>query len=183
MRVDTDSDILDMIQRPATREAGFRALLSAHQEQVYWQVRRMVHDHSTADDVVQEVFIKVYRHIGKFAKKSSLATWIYRIAHNEALSYLRTHKRHPLEDISDHHERMELMCEDPYFDADGALATLHVAIQGLPVRQKQVFCMRYFDEMPYAQIAEVLELSVGSLKASYHHASKKIESSLRESIT
>jgi len=177
---ETETDILHQIQQPDTKDAGYRKLLSNYQEQVYWQIRRMVHDHATADDVCQEVFIKVYRHIDRFARKSSLATWIYRIAHNEALSHLRKLKRRQLEDISDHSERLELMSEDPYFDAEGALAALHVAIQGLPVRQKQVFSMRYFDEMSYAQIAEVLEVSVGALKASYHHASKKIESSLRE---
>ena len=172
----TDEHILALIARPATAEQGFRLLMGKYQERIYWHIRRMVITHEDADDVIQNAFVKVFRGLPKFKGNSALYTWIYRIATNEALTHMQKEKRRhtvPL-DGADHDLTQQLKA-DAFFDGDEAEAKLIRAVDALPEKQKLVFNMRYHDDMPYAEISEVLGTSVGALKASYHHAMKKIE--------
>lgn len=136
----------------------------------------MVTTHEDADDVVQNTFIKVFKNLDKFKGNSKLYTWIYRIATNESLTFLKNRKRRHSESIDDTEYTIENnLVADEYFDANNAQLILQKAIIALPEKQKAVFNLRYYEEMPYNDISEILETSVGALKASYHHAVKKIE--------
>lgn len=166
-----DSEILAMIKDEASFEAGFKALVEAYKEPLYWHVRRMVLIHQDADDVLQNVFIKVYKAIGRFREEAKLYTWLYRIASNESISFIN--KRKNTQQVSE--PLMASLKQDPYFTGDQVQMVLKEAIEELPTKQKQVFIMRYYDDLTYKNMAEILDSSVGSLKASYHHAVKKIE--------
>lgn len=172
----SDHTILSLLQQQQTFEKGFRLLMEQYQERIYRHIRRMVTEHEDAKDVTQNCFIKVYRNIGRFEGKSKLYTWLYRIATNEALTFLNKKKRQSISSIDheDNHLAHRLKA-DTYFDGDAAQIKLQQAIQILPEKQRLVFNMRYFDEMAYKDMSEVLGTSVGGLKASYHHAVKKIE--------
>lgn len=155
-------------------ELAYVQLLDRYQDRVYWHVRRMVHYHEDADDVVQNTFVKVWRGIAKFEGSSSLYTWVYRIATNEAITLLR--KRSKKLDIESNQEILhDHIAADQHFDGDRAEVLLKAAIAKLPDRQKAVFLMRYYENLPYADIAEITDVSEGSLKASYHHAMNKIK--------
>lgn len=176
MKTITDKYILQLIYQPATQQRGFRLLVETYQERLYWHIRRMVIEHEDANDVLQNCLVKVFRSIGKFQKQSKLYTWLYRIATNEALTFLNKKKRIAVSSI-DNEEAVyvEQLKADVHFDGNDAQYKLQIAIQQLPNKQKLVFNMRYFDEMPYANIAKITGTSIGGLKASYHHAVKKIE--------
>lgn len=177
----TDIEILDLIQ--ANKEAGFRILMQQYQEQIYWHIRRMVTMHEDADDVVQNTFIKVYKNIGGFKAESKLYTWIYRIATNESITYLNKRNRKRTASIDDEDVILENRLKaDEYFDGDAAQLMLQQAIIKLPTKQKAVFNMRYFEEKSYKDMSEIMDTSVGALKASYHHAVKKIEEAIKERI-
>lgn len=176
----TDEQILSMLQQEASYEQGFRALMAAYQERLYWHIRKMVYEHDDANDVIQNTFIKVYRSIDRFEGKSKLYTWLYRIATNEAITFLNKKKKKATSSIDDEEANLSNRLKaDEYFDGDEIQLQLQLALEKLPEKQRLVFNMRYFDEISYADMAEILETSVGALKASYHHASKKIESYLR----
>lgn len=177
----TDEQILALCQQNTQMEKGFRLLMSKYQERLYWHVRRLVVEHEDANDVIQNAFVKVYKSIARFQGKSKLYTWLYRIATNEAITFLNKKKRQQSSSIdaeeSDFANRLQA---DPYFDGDEAQIKFQKALSILPDKQKMVFNMRYFDEMSYKDISESVGTSVGALKASYHHAVKKIERSLKE---
>ncbi|MCB9037227.1 MAG: sigma-70 family RNA polymerase sigma factor [Lewinellaceae bacterium] len=150
--------------------------MEKYQERLYWHIRRMVYDHEDANDVIQDCFLKVYRNIHNFEKKSKLYTWLYRIATNEAITFLKKKQRRSAAPIDDGENNLANgLRADAYFDADEAQARLQRALEALPEKQRLVFNMRYFEELSYKDISEVLDTSVGALKASYHHAVKKIE--------
>lgn len=169
----TDEEILLQFKDPASKEKAFRNLLSAYQERLYYHVRRYVHNHEDANDILQNTCIKVWNAIDNFRGDCALYTWLYRIAGNEAITFLNKNKKRNEVDIeqtpAQYHGAADGM------DADEMTQKLERAIASLPDKQKQVFIMRYYDEMPYEQMAEISETSVGALKASYHHAVKKIE--------
>lgn len=166
-----DSEILALIKTEDSFEAGFRTLVDTYKEPLYWHIRRMVLIHHDADDVLQNVFIKVYKSIRKFRAEAKLYTWLYRIASNESITFLKKKKR--TQEVSD--QMILELKQDPYFTGDEIQLALKEAIELLPTKQKQVFVLRYYDDLAYKEMAEILESSVGSLKASYHHAVKKIE--------
>jgi len=171
-----DQDILAKFADPATRNVAFNQLVRKYQTKVYWHVRKMVIDHDDADDLTQDVFVKVWKHLENFRRYASLYTWIYRIATNECLSFLASKRRRfflPLNDIGA--ELAAKIEADPSLAGDDIERHLQKAILKLPDKQRLVFNLRYYDEMPYEQMAEVTGTSVGALKASYHHAAKKIE--------
>ena len=171
-----DKRILTLLSKDATMEQGFRLLMEAYQERLYWHVRRMVHDHEDANDVLQNCFVKVYRGIRKFEGKSKLYTWLYRIATNEAITFMNKEKQKTTTSIdSEENSLSNQLKADPYFDGDEIQTWLKVAIGKLPEKQQLVFNLRYFDEMSYADMSEMLDTSQGALKASFHHAVKKIE--------
>lgn len=171
-----DEGILILLKERKTFDSGFRQLVETYQERLYWHIRRMVGTHEDADDVIQNTFIKVYRSIDRFKGGSKLYTWLYRIATNETITFLNKRKKRMSSSI--HNEDLNLsnrLIADEYFDGDEIQSQLQKALDTLPEKQRLVFNMRYYDEMPYKEISEVLETSVGALKASYHHAVKKIE--------
>jgi len=156
-------------------------LMEKYQEKVYWVIRRMVIDHESSDDIAQETFVKVWKNLDKFNGESKLYTWIYRIATNEALTHLRKKKRRFFLSIGDiENELMSTLEADIYYSGDVIQLKLQKAILTLPEKQRLVFNMKYFEELKFREIAEVLEVTVGSLKAQYHHAVKKIEKYLKE---
>lgn len=174
MQKDLEHKILSKIQEDRTFDEGFKLLVSSYQEKIYWHIRRLVHIHADADDVLQNTFIKVFKNIGSFRKEAQLYTWIYRIATNESLSFLKKRKDQ-LKVANAELYVDEYVQADKYFDADKAQMIIVKAIEQLPEKQKLIFNLRYYDEMSYKSISEILDTSIGGLKASYHHAAKKVE--------
>lgn len=171
-----DELLLDQFRKEHTKEAGFTAIIKKYQEKLYWHVRRMVVDHEDANDVLQNVFIKVWNGLANFREDARLYTWLYRIATNESLSFIEQKKKRstiPLGDVET--GLSNTIKADKHFDSAKLEWKLQLAIQQLPEKQRVVFNLRYYDEMPYGEISEILETSEGALKASYHHAVKKIE--------
>lgn len=161
---------------PASRNLAFNQLVRKYQQRVYWHVRKMVIDHADADDLTQDVFVKVWKNLENFRQDAQLFTWIYRIATNECLSFLQSKRRKfflPLNDVGA--ELAAKLEADPVVAGDAIELKLQRAILRLPDKQRLVFNLRYYDEMPYEQMAEITGTSVGALKASYHHAVRKIE--------
>ena len=174
-----DKELLLKLRTPDTRNYGFNMLVRAYQQKVYWLVRKMVIDHDDADDLTQEVFIKIHKAIDNFRGDSQLYTWIYRIATNECLTFLAKKKRRfflPLEDVSK--ELSSKIDSAPYLTGDDIQKKLQKALLTLPDKQRLVFNMKYYDDLPYEDISQITKTSVGALKASYHHAVKKIENYL-----
>jgi RNA polymerase sigma-70 factor (ECF subfamily) len=172
----SDQEILFRFRQPDTKEAAFTALVEKYQQRIYWHVRRMVVSHEDANDVVQNIFIRVWNGLEKFREDSQLYTWLYRIATNECLSFLDQQKRKPKARSIEQEEGLaERVKGEDHFDSQKLEWKLQIAIQQLPEKQRLVFTLRYYDEMPYEQMSKVLGTSEGALKASYHHAAKKIE--------
>jgi len=177
----TDEEIFAKWDVESSKEEAFKLLVATYQEKLYWHIRRMVHFHNDADDVVQNTFIKVWRNFDKFKRQSKLYTWLYRIATNESLTFLQKKKRKGTVAMeTDDYDLSAELKADPYFDGNEIQIKLQQAIEALPEKQKAVFNLRYFEEMKYDDMSEVLDTSVGALKASYHHAVKKIEKFLKE---
>jgi len=175
-----ESDLLARLRKGATRDAAFRELVVQYQERLYWHIRRIVITHEDADDVLQETLIKVFRNINGFKGESKLYSWMYRIATNESLSFLNRKSR--MRGISNEELQDQLVQNleaDPYFDGDQAELALQKALSTLPEKQRLVFNMKYFEALKYDEISEILETSVGGLKASYHLAVKKVEKYLK----
>ncbi|MEZ5070666.1 MAG: sigma-70 family RNA polymerase sigma factor [Bacteroidales bacterium] len=176
-----ERDILEGLLHEGKREAAFEGLVRTYQERLYWHIRKIVLDHEDADDVLQNTFLKTWKSLDHFRADSSLFTWLYRIATNEALTFLKQKKRRSFISWGDEEEKMgEALSSDPWFDGDELQLKLQKAIARLPDKQRLVFQMKYFDDMKYEEMSEILGTSVGALKASYHHAVKKIESTLKD---
>ncbi|MFZ4863192.1 RNA polymerase sigma factor [Sphingobacterium sp. Mn56C] len=172
-----DAQIIAMFAAESSREEAFGHLLKKYQQKIYWHVRRMVIDHDDADDVTQDIFVKVWRNLDKFREDSQLYTWLYRIATNECITFLNKKKQKynvSLDDDSTSY-LAETLASGTYFNGDKAQMKLQQALLTLPEKQKLVFNMKYFEDMKYDEISEILGTSVGALKASYHLAVKKIE--------
>jgi RNA polymerase sigma factor (sigma-70 family) len=171
-----DAEILQKFGVENTRNAAFNLLLSKYQQKIYWHIRRLVIDHDDTDDLVQETFVKVWKNLANFRNDSQLYTWIYRIATNESITFLNKKKNKNNVSIDDMgSELAETLTESAYFDGDKIQRKLQAAILTLPEKQRIIFNMKYFDDMKYDEISEVLGTSVGALKASFHIAVKKIE--------
>lgn len=171
-----DSELLRDFRQPETKERAFTAIIKKYQEKIYWHIRRMVVDHDDANDVLQNMMIKVWKALDNFREDSQLYTWLYRIATNESLTFLEQRKKRTAVSLSDVESNLsDKVAADRDFDASKLEWKLQLAIQQLPEKQKVVFNLRYYDEMPYEEMSRVLETSEGALKASYHHAVKKIE--------
>ncbi|UOQ71390.1 RNA polymerase sigma factor [Hymenobacter cellulosilyticus] len=176
-----DQEILAKFADPAARNVAFNQLVRKYQSKIYWHVRKMVIDHDDADDLTQDVFVKVWKHLGNFRQDASLYTWIYRIATNECLNFLSAKRRKfflPLHDVAA--ELTQKVEADPGLAGDEIERRLQKAILRLPDKQRLVFNMKYYDEITYEQMADITGTSVGALKASYHHAVKKIEQYVNE---
>ena len=175
MQID-DRELLQQFRIPETKERAFTAIIKKYQEKLYWHVRRMVIEHEDANDVLQNVFIKVWNGLENFREDSQLYTWLYRIATNESLTFLDQQKKKTTVSLNDVETGLaNKVVADKNFDPNRLEWKLQLAIQQLPEKQKIVFNLRYYDEMPYEEMSRVLDTSEGALKASYHHAVKKIE--------
>ncbi len=171
-----DKELLFRFKNETTKESAYTAIIKKYQEKLYWHVRRMVVDHDDANDVLQNMFIKVWKNLDNFREDSQLYTWLYRIATNESLTFLEQQKKRTSASLSDEEGYLaNKLVADKDFDGNKLEWKLQLAIQQLPEKQKAVFNLRYFEEMPYEEMSRVLETSEGALKASYHHAVKKIE--------
>ncbi len=174
--IQDDKDLLNLFKEPSSKEKAFTLIVKKYQEKLYWHIRRLVITHENANDVLQNVFIKVWKGLDNFREDSQLYTWLYRIATNESLTLLDQQKRKASTSLSDvENDLSNKIKADSNFDANRLEWKLQLAIQQLPEKQRAVFNLRYYDEMPYEEMSRVLETSEGALKASYHHAAKKIE--------
>jgi len=181
MSKSVDQEILNLVRQEVTKEKGFKLLMETHQERVYQLVRRMVIIHEDADDLTQNTFIKAFKYIGKFEGQSSIFTWLYRIAVNESLTFLEKKKKRFFLSSDDHEEKMQNYLDSGILmSADAIQQKLQKALLSLPEKQRLVFHLKYQEDLQYQEIAEITETSVGALKASYHHAVKKIKEILTE---
>ena len=168
--------LIKQLKDTKSKESAFRELISQYKERLYWHIRKIVISHDDADDVLQNTFIKVFKNIDKFKGDSKLYSWMYRIATNESVTFINKRAKERNVDISEiHSELAATLQSDVYFSGDEIQLILQKAIATLPTKQQLVFNMKYFDELKYSQISEILTTSVGALKASYFHAVKKIE--------
>lgn len=169
----TDNEILLKIKIPTEKEEGFRALMVNYKKKLYYHIRRYVNNHDDANDILQNTFLKVWLAIEQFRGDCSLYSWLYRIASNESITYInKTKKRN---EIGLESETIKENVSEDNIQSSEIIERLEKAIAILPDKQKQVFILRYYDEMPYEKMSEVLETSIGALKASYFHAVKKVE--------
>ncbi len=174
--MEEENFIIQKIKDPQTRDYGFNLLVKAYKQRVYWLVRKMVIDHDDTNDLTQDIFIKVYQNLDRFREESKLFTWIYRIAVNESISFLRIKRRKymiPIYDVE--RELIGKVDSGKGISGSEIEIKLQKAILTLPEKQRLVFNMKYFEDLSYEQMAEITGTSVGALKASYHHAVKKIE--------
>ena len=172
--------LVSQLKNSDTQEKAFRNLMSLYKERLYWHIRKIVLSHDDTDDVLQNTFIKVFKNIHSFKENSKLYSWMYRIATNEAITFINKKAKKQHVDLSDLQYKIgEELQDDPYYSGDEIQHLLQKAIIALPQKQQLVFNMKYFDEMKYSDMSEILDTSVGALKASYFHAVKKIEKFLK----
>lgn len=172
----SDEELIRRFQESENSRYAFDLIVRKYQEQVYWHIRRLVISHEDANDLAQDVFIKAWRALPDFRGDSGLFTWLYRIATNEALSFLKKKKKHFLMPFADVEQQLSDSLEtDAYFEGKEIEKKIQLAILTLPEKQRVVFNLRYYDEMKYEEMSKILDTSEGALKASYHHAAKKIE--------
>ncbi len=171
-----DKQLLIQFKETHSKEVAFTAIIKKYQEKLYWHIRRMVVEHEDANDVLQNMFIKVWKGLENFREDSQLYTWLYRIATNESLTFLEQQKRRSSVSIDEEDSGLSNKVKaSEGFDANRLEWKLQLAIQKLPEKQRIVFNLRYYDELPYEEMSRILETSEGALKASYHHAAKKVE--------
>lgn len=171
----TEQEIIEWMSKPRSQEKGLRALMDAYQSRLYWHIRRLIVDHALAQDVLQDTFIKAYTNFHQFKSESKLYTWLYRIATNEALQQLNKMKKMQKSDEDAEYYLQNMTAENSTLESDEIQIILQKAIHTLPEKQKLVFTMRYYDELPYEEISKILDMSVGTLKTNYHYAKQKIE--------
>lgn len=171
-----ESEILKLLQNGHTQRQGFEMVVSQYSEQLYWQIRRMVLSHDDANDLLQNTFLKAWTNLEYFRAEARISTWLYRIALNECLTFLNKQRSMSTVSIDDPEAgALQKLESDPYFSGDRLQQVLQQALQTLPEKQRMVFNLKYYQEMKYEQMSEIFGTSVGALKASYHHAVKKIE--------
>jgi RNA polymerase sigma factor (sigma-70 family) len=171
-----DAELVKKLKDATLKDIAFSELLSVYQERLYWHIRKIVTTHENADDVIQNTFIRIYKSIHNFQEKSSLHTWMYRIAYNESIRFLEKNNKKSYENIDDvSSTHLEVLFEDEYFDGDEIQKKLNTIIDGFTEKQKRIFQMKYFDDLSFRQIAEVLKSSESTLKSTYYTAVKIIE--------
>lgn len=170
----SDKELISMLSEPATRKEGFSAMVRQYSEQLYWHVRHIVLNHDDANDVLQNTFLKAWKNLDTFQGKSSMNTWLYRIAVNESLDFVRKQKLQGSISADEDPGVANRLLADEYFDGDRMQAMLQEAVAKLPDVQRTVFVMKYFENKKYSEMSKILQTSEGALKASYHLAVKKI---------
>ena len=176
-----EEQLIEQLHDPKLCHAAFAKIVEKYSQGIYWQIRRMVFNHDDANDIMQNVFLKAWSNIDNFRGSAKLSTWLYKIAINESITFINKERARNEASADDDSFLLNNIEADPYFDGDEVQKKLQRAINSLPEKQRLVFNMRYYDEMKYEDISEILGTSVGALKASYHHALKKIESLFEES--
>lgn len=176
-----EEQLIEQLHDPKLCYAAFAKIVEKYSQGIYWQIRRMVFNHDDANDIMQNVFLKAWSNIDNFRGSAKLSTWLYKIAINESITFINKERARNEASADDDSFLLNNIEADPYFDGDEVQKKLQRAINSLPEKQRLVFNMRYYDEMKYEDISEILGTSVGALKASYHHALKKIESFFEES--
>jgi len=177
----SDKELLILFRDAERKNFAFNLIIRKYQQKLYWHIRKMVIKHDDADDILQNTFIKVWKGLDGFREDSKLYTWLYRIATNESLTFLKQQKTKYLLPIADYENQLkETLESDENFNGDDIQIKLQKAILGLPEKQRIVFNMKYFDEIKYEEMSVILNTSVGALKASFHHAVKKIEKYFNE---
>ncbi len=177
----SDKELLSFFRNNEKRNYAFNLLVRKYQEKLYWHVRRIVINHEDANDVLQNTFIKIFKGLDNFREDSKLYTWLYRIATNEAITFLnKKRKKYLLPIVDVENKLVNSLQSDVYFDSDEIQLKLQKAVLSLPEKQRLVFNMKYYEEMKYVEISDILNTSVGSLKASYFHAVKKIENFIKK---
>lgn len=172
--------LVEQLQDVQTKEQAFRVLITEYKERLYWHIRKIVISHDDTDDVLQNTFIKIFKGIDSFKQDSKLYSWMYRIATNESITFLKKRAKERNVNISEiNQELVTSLNSDEWFSGDEIQVILQKALSTLPEKQKLVFNMRYFDNMKYDDISKILDTSVGGLKASYFHAVRKIEDYIR----
>jgi len=176
----SEDKFVSRLQDSSTSQEAFRELISEYKERLYWHIRNIVKSHDDTDDVLQNTFLKVYKNIGQFKGDSKLYSWMYRIATNESITFLNKRSRR-LQITSEElqNQIIDNLESDVYFEGDEIQLKLQRAIATLPDKQQQVFNMKYFEELKYREMSEILDTSEGALKASYHIAAKKIKEFLK----
>ena len=178
-----EKEIIALLQEPTRQREAFECIVKEYSEQLYWQIRRLVFSHDDANDILQNTFIKAWTNIDYFRGDAKMSTWLYRIALNECLTFLN--KQRAANQLSIDEADKELLNKlesDTYFDGDDTQKIFLQAIHTLPEKQQIVFNLKYFKEMKYEEISEIVGTSIGALKASYHHAVKKIEAFLEKHL-
>ena len=176
-----DREILDAFRQEGKEDYAFNLLVRKYSRDLYWKIRRMVFDHDDADDILQNTFLKAWKYLPDFREESRLFTWLYRIAVNETLNFLKSKRLRTMFSLTGNEKTLaDKFTADPYFTGDEITRRLYAAIGKLPPKQKIVFTMRYFDQMKFDEIATMLKRTTGSVKASYHHAFIKIKRYLGE---
>ncbi len=176
----TDNEIIMLMSQSQTSEKGLRGMMDAQQSRLYWHIRRLIVQHDLAQDVLQDTFIKAFQNFAQFKNDSQLYTWLYRIATNEALQQLAKMKKMQKADEDAEHHMQRLVADNAEHDAEEIQILLQKAIQTLPEKQKLVFNIRYYDELPFEEISKILDMSVSTCKTNYHYAKEKIENYIRE---
>ena len=176
----SDKEIIDQIKNGTDVNRAFRVLIERYQQKLYWHIRRIVIDHDDTDDILQNVFIKAWKGLPNFREDANLYTWLYRIATNESITFINKKKKENNVDIENESYHLKARESDYVMDGDEIQIKLENALLTLPEKQRTVFHMKYYEEMKYDQISEIVGTSVGALKASYHLAVKKIEKYLTE---
>jgi len=175
-----EAELVEELKGSKTQSRAFEVLVNTYKQRLYWHIRRIVLNHDDADDVLQNTFIKVFRNIDGFKGESKLYSWMYRIATNESLSFLKQKsKKQGISNEELQNQMLGNLEADVYFEGDEIQMKLQKAITTLPEKQKLIFNMKYFDDLKYEEISKILDTSVGGLKASYHIATKKIEAYLK----
>ncbi|MGM9824075.1 MAG: RNA polymerase sigma factor [Muribaculaceae bacterium] len=175
-----EEEIIEQLHDPKRCQAAFGKVIEQYSQGLYWQIRRMVFNHDDANDILQNTFLKAWSNIDNFRGNAKLSTWLYKIAINESITFINKERARNEASIDDDSFLLNNIESDQYFDGDEAQVKLQRAINSLPEKQRLVFNMRYYDEMKYEDMSEILGTSVGALKASYHHALKKIEAFFEE---
>lgn len=179
---DSGNTIQQLLSSPKTKQKGMVLLIDIYQEQLYWHIRKMLINHDNSKDVLQEVFLRVWKNIDQFKGESKLSTWLYRIASNEALRFLERRKRLDKDRLGIEAILVAELESSPYIDGDEVQLNLQKAIMKLPATQRLVFNLRYFDEMNYEDIAQIVETTINSVKVSFHHAKTRIEEIIRNEV-
>ena len=175
-----EEEIIRLMSGEKSREKGVRLMMDAYQSRLYWHIRRLIVDHDLAQDVLQDTFIKAYQNFHQFKQDSQLYTWLYRIATNESLQQLNKLKRMQKTEEDAEYHLQNLVAENVESDADEIQTLLQKAIHTLPEKQKLVFTMRYYEDLPYEEISKILDMSVGTLKTNYHYAKQKVEDYIKQ---